>query len=134
MSDSNPQAPFGNALLTTIRELRGQPPLLVTVAMGIVLASVAVTAGDAARTIAIPLLAFLGAGLVAWVYTDARRAQHGKDGVFRNTRFGGWSHQEDVKIKTGDVHAPPGGRIEENFVAGVGSRQKHVKIEHGDIT
>src|SRR5688500_16373893 len=105
MSDSNPQRPFGNALVTAVRELRGQPPLLVTVAIAIILAMVAVAAEDAARTIAIPLLAFLGAGLVAWVYTDARRAQHGKPGVFQSTRFGRWSRQEDLTIKTGSVDA-----------------------------
>ena len=81
-----------------------------------------------------PLLAFLGAGLLPWVYTDTRRARHGKPGVFRNTRFSRWSRQDDLEIKTGDVHAPPGSRIEENVVVGAGSRQTRVKIEHGDIT
>jgi hypothetical protein len=133
MNDSNSQMPFGDALVTAIRGLKGQPPLLVVVAMAVILATVAIASTDAARTIALPLLALVGAGLVAWVYTDARRVQHDKPGVFQNTHLGRWSRQEDLTIKTGPVEAGRGGRVEQNFEAGAGSKQKNVKIEHGEV-
>jgi hypothetical protein len=133
VSDSNLQVSFGNALATAVRGLWNQPPLLAAVAMAIVLAGVAVAAEDAARTIAVPLLALLVAGLVAWLYTDARRVQHSKPGVFQNTRFGRWSRQENVSIKSGEVDPGKAGRIEQNVEAGAGSTQKDVRIEHGAV-
>jgi hypothetical protein len=133
MNDSRPQPRFGEALVTAVRELRGQPPLLVTVAIAIVLGTVAVATEDAARTIAIPLLALVVVGLVAWVYTEARRAQHSKPGVFRNTRLGRRSRQKDLTIKTGEVDAGSDSRIEQEFEAGAGSTQEGVTIEHGGV-
>jgi hypothetical protein len=134
MGDLTPQMPFGDALVTAVRGLWRQPPLLAAVTMGIILAAVAVTAGDAAQTISIPLLALLGVGLIAWVYGDTRRVQQKRPGVFQNTRFGAWSKQERMRIKTGSVDAGPGARVEQNVGTGMGSRQTGVQIEHDDVT
>ena len=134
MSDSASQVPFGDALTEAVRGLRGQPPLLAAVAIAIVLAAVAVAAGDVVRAITIPLLALLGAGLLAWVYTDTRRVQKKRPGVFKNTRFGAWSRQDDLTIRHGDVAVQGGTRVEENLRTGIGSHQEGVTIEHGSVT
>jgi hypothetical protein len=133
MSGSSPQDPFGEALVTAVRGLWRQPPLLAAVAMAIILAAVAVAAGDAARMIAIPLLLLLVAGLIAWVYSDARRAQQRKPGVFQAWKPGAWSKQDDVEIEEGDIDVGPGARVEQNFEPGAGSQQSGVRIKRGKV-
>src|ERR1043166_9733125 len=102
MGDSTPHVPFGDALVQAVKELRGEPPLLGAVAIAIVLAGVAIAAGDVARAISLPLLGLLALGLLAWVYTDTRRAQRNQPGVFQSTVFGAWSKQKRMTVKHGN--------------------------------
>lgn len=134
MSDSTPHVPFGDALVEAVKGLRGQPALLGAVAIAIILGAVAIVAGDVARAISLPLLGLLALGLLAWVYTDTRRAQRNQPGVFQGTVFGAWSKQKRLKIKYGEVDAGADARINQDLKTGIGSQQEGVTIEHGDVT
>ena len=136
MGDSTPHVPFGDALVEAVKGLRGQPPLLGAVAIAIVLAAVAIAAGDVARAISLPLLGLLALGLLAWVYADTRRLQRNQSGVLRNTHFGAWSKQKQMRVKHGNVAegAGAGARISEEVKTGIGSSQEGVTIEYGDVT
>ena len=134
MGDSTPRVPFGDALLEAVKGLRGQPPLLGAVAIAIVLAAVAIAAGDVARAVSLPLLGLLALGLLAWVYTDTRRAQRNQPGVLQSTAFGAWSKQKRMNVKHGNVDARGAARISQEVKTGTGSAQEGVTIEYGDVT
>ncbi len=122
--DSSSKVPFGEALAIAVRGLRGQPPLLLAVAVAIVLAAVAVVAGETERLLALALVALVALGLVAWLIADARRVRKSAGGVSQRVSAGFGARQKNITLSAA-------GASSQEVVAAPRAQQEDVSLRSG---
>jgi hypothetical protein len=122
---------FSTALVETIKRISDQL-LLYVLAGAMIVAGAAVWGPESLRTLVVPLLVLLLAGLVGWILYQAFRIRSGKSAILQNVKLGPFTKVVGG-IKHGTVRGGGrGGTIEQNVDVGPGGRVEG-GITHGDI-
>jgi hypothetical protein len=124
--------PFAGALLTAIKRISDQL-LLYVLAGAIIVVGAAVWGPESLKTLVVPLVVLLLAGLIVWTLLQAFRVHAGKSVVLQNVRLGPFTRVVGG-VKWGKVRSGSGRgeKIEQNLNVGPGGRVEG-GIEHDDI-
>jgi hypothetical protein len=124
--------PFTSALLEAIKRISDQL-LLYVLAGAIIVVGAGVWGPESLRTLVVPLVVLLLAGLVVWTVLQAFRVRAGKAVVLQNVRLGPFTRVVGG-VKWGNVRAGSGRgeKVEQNVKLGAGGRVEG-GITHGDI-